>query len=406
MNLEILEYYISKYTNKDIWKSILDLEMYKWYAVSHFQKHLSDSFVSLYEEITVCFEKSDNLLLSHNYFPIKMLRTFAQNEEKALWDSLNYLFDKRIPLRDRVSSFIEQTNAILLRLKDKGYSDWKERNNVQTFQDTHAISVYLYLRHPETYYIYKWGVFKDFSKQIEHPIQSRDKVDKLVEFYNLCGEIKKRLLKETEFLFFYKDWLKSHSFNDPNYNLLTQDFIYAVARYFNSSKIIESNKSVVLNAEPLEIEAVEFKTIVGSIPIKQKYGKINYEKRDSLLRNLGTKGECWVIKYERERLKKLGIEFEIDYVADHNDNAGYDIISVEDDGKTPRYIEVKTTSGDINQPFFCSQNELQTSEQLKEHYYIYRVYNFKDVNKKVSLFIIHGSFKDLKGEAVTYKFRV
>lgn len=36
------------------------------------------------------------------------------------------------------------------------------------------------------------------------------------------------------------------------------------------------------------------------------------------------------------------------------DGLGYDIYSINDDG-SPRYIEVKTTSDDFNQPFFMSE---------------------------------------------------
>lgn len=42
----------------------------------------------------------------------------------------------------------------------------------------------------------------------------------------------------------------------------------------------------------------------------------------------------------------------------------------EDDGVTPRYIEVKTTTGGVMQPFYYSDNELQFSEQQRRNYYV------------------------------------
>ena len=85
------------------------------------------------------------------------------------------------------------------------------------------------------------------------------------------------------------------------------------------------------------------------------------------------------------------------------DGKGYDIESIEDDGVTPRYIEVKTTTGGVCQPFYYTENELAYSELNSAHYYIYRVYNFKDATKQADLLIIHGNMKDLNGKPVTYK---
>lgn len=137
-----------------------------------------------------------------------------------------------------------------------------------------------------------------------------------------------------------------------------------------------------------------------------KKNKIDYEQRDTLFKRIGFKGECWVIKYEQERLKKLNIDFKIKHVSESNDSAGYDILSVEDDGITPRYIEVKTTTGGIDQPIYYTHNELEVSERFHEHYYIYRVYHFKQHDKKASLTILHGSLKHLNGQPISYKAQI
>lgn len=115
-------------------------------------------------------------------------------------------------------------------------------------------------------------------------------------------------------------------------------------------------------------------------------------------------GEKWAITYEKERLNKIGISNKVIHTSvEEGDGKGYDIESVEDDGITPRYIEVKTTTGGIGQPFYYSDNELNFSEQHKEHYYIYRIYNFEKATKQADLLLIHGSLKELKGKPVTYK---
>jgi len=71
------------------------------------------------------------------------------------------------------------------------------------------------------------------------------------------------------------------------------------------------------------------------------------------------------------------------------DGAGYDILSFDLSGNE-KYIEVKTTSDDINTPFIVTKNELKFSEIYSDNFYIYIVYNFNKTN-------ITGNFYELKG---------
>lgn len=103
----------------------------------------------------------------------------------------------------------------------------------------------------------------------------------------------------------------------------------------------------------------------------------------------------------------MGIDFEVRHSSLlDGDGIGYDILSVEDDGVTPRYIEVKTTTGGVKQPFYYSDNELQFSEQHRKNYYVYRVFIFKSANKQADILVIHGSLKDLNGKPISYKATV
>ena len=108
--------------------------------------------------------------------------------------------------------------------------------------------------------------------------------------------------------------------------------------------------------------------------------------------------------YEKDRLQKLGIQFEVQHSSiEKGDGLGYDILSVEDDGITPRYIEVKTTTGPLSQAFYYSENELNFSSINNKNYYIYRIYNFKEATMQADLLILHGSLADLKGTPIVYK---
>ncbi len=109
--------------------------------------------------------------------------------------------------------------------------------------------------------------------------------------------------------------------------------------------------------------------------------KVDFEARYEENRVLGDAGERYIYDYEINRLKELGVTFDVFDEVIHTskvfgDGAGYDILSKEDEEGKNLYIEVKTTKGGLNTPFFISINELRFMEDYKEEARIYRVYNF------------------------------
>ena len=382
---------------------IRGLEEYKWNAVQFFQHIFTSSSLPLTERMLLALSKHQNLLDTQNYFPLGVLRDVYSQKGERVNKLFEELFEQSVPLGDRVRYFITKFDGLVSEMANEGYSDWKGRTNLQSYQDPHAISVYLSMRYPDDNYIYKYSVFKDFGDITGFVNTSAEKVDRMQEFYSMCDEVKKQLVKEREFIAEYKDWMKQKGYSDDNFNILTQDFIYAVVRHLNANRFTSSGKNESLTlSEPQQIEA-SILYLEGKGGVKLRKG-VNYTKRDELFRGLGLLGEEWVIRYEKMRLSKLGISHEVIHTSiEVGDGMGYDIESVEDDGITPRYIEVKTTTGSISQPFYYTDNELCFSEQNKEHFYVYRVYDFQEAGKKADLMIIHGSMKDLNGKPTTYK---
>ena len=387
-------------------ESFYDQERYKWEAVKSFQENYLRSDILLDEKLYRSFTVADNLLASNNYYPARMLCFFAKEKADETQKCLDELFSVSLPLSDRVSSFIRDIEKIFRTMQEKGYRDWKGRTNVQSFQDTHAVSVYLSLRFPNLYYIYKWSVFKVAAEKLGYTIKSKDKVGKLVEFYGFCETIKSELIKEKEFLKDYHNKLKANGYTDDNNNLLTQDFVYAVARYLNADVFRKDGSSIV--GKEIDIESSDYYSRVHKVENEFRARKgIDYAKQDMLFRDLGKKGEMWVVNYEKERLSKLGIIFDVRHASLYDgDGLGYDVLSVEDDGVTPRYIEVKTTTGGVSRPFYFTQNELERSIKDADHYYLYRVCNFKSVSQKADIIIIKGSLAELNATPITYEVSI
>lgn len=396
--------YIQAYINN--WRDINDLEDYKWEAVKYFQANFFDEGVRITARTIHALSKNVNLLDTQSYYPLRVLEDVFKEKPDVTDAMLTTLFDETKPLRERVISYMSESNKIIKIMADEGFSDWNGRENLQSFQDVHAISVYLALRYPNKHYIYKFGIFNEFAELVDYKRKSKNNIDRFLEFYSLCDVVKKELLKERDFISRYKDWMKQHRYIDDKYNLLTQDFIYAVARYLTSESYFTIAKKKTLESiEPQIIQSSDFSKIDDKEDVKFKGVKgVDYTKKDEMYRGLGLSGELWALEYEKKRLSKLGISHKVIHTSvEEGDGKGYDIESVEDDGITPRYIEVKTTTGSVSQPFFYSDKELQFSEINNEHYYTYRIHNFKSFSQQPKLLIIHGSLKDLNGHPVSYK---
>jgi len=65
-------------------------------------------------------------------------------------------------------------------------------------------------------------------------------------------------------------------------------------------------------------------------------------------------------------------------------------LSFEETGE-PRYIEVKTTTREINSPFLITKNEVDFSKSHIQNYCLYRVFNFKDSPR---FFILEGNIEE------------
>jgi hypothetical protein len=88
---------------------------------------------------------------------------------------------------------------------------------------------------------------------------------------------------------------------------------------------------------------------------KTDYKTLNDQKID-----LGNLGEQFALKWEKERMKRDGLNSFIDkvvHVSEKDDSAGFDILSYNELNE-PIFIEVKTTKENQFAPFYLTANEL------------------------------------------------
>lgn len=127
-------------------------EKYKWEAVRHFQDNWNIDAADFGAMIKDATSKHGNLLASYNYFPVGMIMSFASVDMERTRHMFRMLFDEDKDIAQRINAFMTEAEEF----RKTRESDWK-----QHYQDLRAVSVYLTLRYPEKYFIYKYREFKN-----------------------------------------------------------------------------------------------------------------------------------------------------------------------------------------------------------------------------------------------------
>jgi hypothetical protein len=139
--------------------------------------------------------------------------------------------------------------------------------------------------------------------------------------------------------------------------------------------------------------------------------KIDWEKARDRNNEIGDQGEEFILQFEIDRLiESLSIDRttaiqNVQHLSRlQGDGLGYDISSINDDG-SPRYIEVKTTSGGYTQPFYMSKNEKHFFEEYGDSAFIYRVFNFNRETRRGDVSIISQSelFTNFTFDTITWQ---
>jgi hypothetical protein len=110
-----------------------------------------------------------------------------------------------------------------------------------------------------------------------------------------------------------------------------------------------------------------------------RLSRFDFVARDAANRDLGRRGEEFVVELERKRLHDSGrrdLVQRIEWTSQvRGDGAGYDVQSFNGDG-TPRLIEVKTTGLGKYFPFNVTVNEVRCSQARADVFHLYRVFRF------------------------------
>ena len=142
-----------------------------------------------------------------------------------------------------------------------------------------------------------------------------------------------------------------------------------------------------------------------------KHTRKDYVKEHKRNTKQGKRAEKLVVELEKTRLSNNSdLKKYVDKIENRpikvGDGDGYDILSYKLNKKTneveKHYIEVKSTFGNINTPFYMTKHEIDVAEEKGEQYSIYRL--FKE-NNKWNYYVIDNPIlgNKVKKQPIEYK---
>ena len=203
-----------------------DGEDYKWKAINHFHKHWDIEAGDFAAMLELALEKADTLLTAGFYYAKGMIVSFAQNDPDGVREQFRILYDETRDLSERVVTFRNYAEEQKQNHNDSG---WKN-----TFQDLHAISVYLWLRFPDKYYIYKYGEARPAADVLESsfvPKRSADAAN-MIQSFQLFDEIRDSIAQNQKIINLFNSLRTEDCYTDANYHTLTSDMVFYISRFF------------------------------------------------------------------------------------------------------------------------------------------------------------------------------
>ena len=212
---EIVEEYKKAFPER--WQN----ERYKWEAVKYFQDNWNIDAPDFLEMFIKATELTNNLLASNMFYPRQMIMEFIKVEPETVRRLFRELYDEDIPLLERIEKFNLDMNALRIKYNPDGNS----------FQNTNAISTYLWLRYPDKYYIYKYTEYKEVINLLSpDTVFKKGRKTNIIVGFKLYDEICDFLNQDTELKNLLKQSLTADCYPDNFLKTLTIDVGFYISR--------------------------------------------------------------------------------------------------------------------------------------------------------------------------------
>lgn len=218
-------------------------EKYKWEAIQCFQENWDMNAVDFADMITCSLVKTENLLASKNNFPARMIKHFAKNEPGEVRSMFIELFDESKDIVNRIITFKEKSKILHER-----YGNDTENH----YQHENAISIYLWLRYPDKYYIYKFGEVKTAAEELKCKLLFKRGayIDNLRNFYKFYDAVCEEISKDKELIRLLASQIDDSCYSDLEGRTLTVDICFYISRLYAQESVVDVNEWYPANYTP------------------------------------------------------------------------------------------------------------------------------------------------------------
>lgn len=205
-------------------------EDFKWEAAQHFHDHWNIDAADFGEMFKEATAKVFALLDTGYAYPRAMILNFAAADCEATRAMFRSLFDESIELSQRITAFQAATEEIRTK-----YNDGSWNNH---YQNTSAISVYLWLRYPDQYYIYRYSVARDISDALnfDAPPKRDGSVESLLNSYRLYDELRAALSQNAAITQMIRSAIEAAPagkyWPDTHWNIAAIDLGFYLSRFY------------------------------------------------------------------------------------------------------------------------------------------------------------------------------
>ena len=209
---------------KEHFDSVNKEERYKWEALGWYKKHWNIEAENFATMLETAFrqDKFVNLLAANMYWPYKMAVEFAKKDPETVRSLFRVLYDESIPLAERYTLF------------RNGFSEQYKSQELNHYQDLHAVSVYLSCEYPEKYFIYKSTIYTTMRDRIgfvEGKSTQKSVVWKVESYAQMCNLILAEISQDLELIEMHQARLDDFCYKDELFHLLAMDIVYYGSSY-------------------------------------------------------------------------------------------------------------------------------------------------------------------------------
>lgn len=208
-------------------------EVYKWEAIKCFKDNWKPDVENFSKMLNDSLGKTANLLDNGFAFPRAVIKGYAEHDTETVKQMFKDLYDETKDLATRIDSFITSSISLQKRFPEVGKSH---------FQTANVASVYLWLRYPDKYYIFKPNLDKEVLQILSSDLELKGGNGyRVKQFYTFMDAIKPELENNKEVISYISSHLTDNSLKDSIACTVTNDFVFFVGRFLDDYSEWEYN---------------------------------------------------------------------------------------------------------------------------------------------------------------------